>query len=851
MHFFIIIALIFTPFLTIRANSELEKNADLNLRAGLFENAAKNYQILLNNSNDSPKKREWIQNLASCFYYLDNFQAILPLLEPLENIYDTERLYLGTAYTHLGRFEDAVQILTCAPHSNVRHEMNFERGCAYLGWNKFEDANRAFGSIPHQHNLYPLAQIYRVKTALKQNNNAAAQSILDENPDANPERAYLQGLVAANVNQKELAQESFETALSSLNAPWARDTLIQLSQIYLDRASEKSASKDLRAHFYDKAIESFRNADSIARTDDLLLAWGNALIAKGDEESLSAAKKMLLDNSLFNSKESQNQALFSAIQTLESFEEKDSLYRKLTHEKNSGLNGYGTWWLHRGINDLSHSQTVHGEIKEMLVRRALSCFENAVEYLSIEDQAKSKIWIGRAYLMENTPAGFENAKKTFASLIPHVQNQDDLADVYYLYGQALDQGAEANEEELEWLKEGLLKNQSERSHLLLGILHYKKGLWRESEQFFSRLFESSDSGLRAEALFWAAKCAYSIEGANPRTKIYLQKIYTEHPHSAFAPEAYFTFYTYKEYLQGDKEALKHLQQFSTLFPDSPYILNAHYLLGLDHKKERSSSKKIKQRDLNAAIEAFNHVEEEYVRLAKHNLIPKEQTEYAERLYYYAVLERALANLAVADQSEGAKQEIFLQYSQDLLKKMTAELKSQAALSALEEEAQYWLAKVYHKGKEIDKATETLQNMFEQYSKARVTRGYFLSRSWYELGNIHQEQKQYQKALDSFEKADESGKGGILTMHDRLDLWIQKSICYRGMQDYDQAIRILTQVTHENVISALRLKAMYLRSELYALQNRPELERNQLIALSKKGGEWASKARQTLEEKYGY
>jgi hypothetical protein len=44
--------------------------------------------------------------------------------------------------------------------------------------------------------------------------------------------------------------------------------------------------------------------------------------------------------------------------------------------------------------------------------------------------------------------------------------------------------------------------------------------------------------------------------------------------------------------------------------------------------------------------------------------------------------------------------------------------------------------------------------------------------------------------------------------------------------------------------------MFLRSEIYVLQGRHELARKQLEATSKKGGEWAIKAKEKLDKDYG-
>jgi hypothetical protein len=62
---------------------------------------------------------------------------------------------------------------------------------------------------------------------------------------------------------------------------------------------------------------------------------------------------------------------------------------------------------------------------------------------------------------------------------------------------------------------------------------------------------------------------------------------------------------------------------------------------------------------------------------------------------------------------------------------------------------------------------------------------------------------------------------------------------------------LSKAINDDAISSLRIKAMFIRAEIYAIQGRNDLARKQLEATSKKGGEWALKAKQKLDMEYGY
>lgn len=86
---------------------------------------------------------------------------------------------------------------------------------------------------------------------------------------------------------------------------------------------------------------------------------------------------------------------------------------------------------------------------------------------------------------------------------------------------------------------------------------------------------------------------------------------------------------------------------------------------------------------------------------------------------------------------------------------------------------------------------------------------------------------------------------FLNPDEKLDLWIQQSQCHKEMKQLETAMLILSQVVNDETISAQRVKAMYLRAEIYELQGKPELAIKQLEATSTKGGEWALKAKQKL------
>ena len=297
----------------------------------------------------------------------------------------------------------------------------------------------------------------------------------------------------------------------------------------------------------------------------------------------------------------------------------------------------------------------------------------------------------------------------------------------------------------------------------------------------------------------------------------------------------------------------------------PFLIEAHYLIGLDYKRDRKTpeGKWLRKKSLTDAIDAFQEVETLFDHLYENHHIPAERLDYYVTVRYRATLERAMANLAIADESQGAKRQIYIEYAQEVFTRLVNEFDSPQHLytkllfatesyPAIYEESSWWLAQTFIKAQNDAAAESVLAGMIEHYRLANVTRGYFLSRALYEQGKIAMRRKDYPLALQHLKQAEDAAKGNrVLSTDQRLDLWIQQSMCYSGLNQFDNAILILSKVINDDAISSLRLKAMYLRAETYKQQGRPELARKQLESMAKKGGIWAKKAQEKLEIEYGY
>ncbi|MEM1283424.1 MAG: tetratricopeptide repeat protein, partial [Chlamydiota bacterium] len=415
------------------------------------------------------------------------------------------------------------------------------------------------------------------------------------------------------------------------------------------------------------------------------------------------------------------------------------------------------------------------------------------------------------------------------------------------------------------LKQGLLINPSDKetiqASLLLGKIHFLKNNFDQAESVLAPLVDMfPDSPLAFETLYWAGRAAERQIKPNHSPGEYYRRCFNDYPSSSFAAEAFFRVYTYQDYLNSEKEAKKHLEELLTRYPDSRFVMDTNFLLALDSKRDRKTSKGkwISKSNVTKAIDQFHQVTTDYQRFQSLNLIDDKDLAHYSSLELRATLEKALCNLTIARQSSGAKKHIYLQYAKevftDLIDKMGPPQPNNFKHDTFEE-AVYGLAQTELEAEQYDEAEQLIHKLIDTYEASKVTRGYYLSRSWHDLSLIaladETSERSYQQSLDYLQNAEECAKGRVLSTDETIDLWLKMSHCYKMLGQYDQAMRYLTKAIDEDAVSNLRLKAMYLRAEIYQLQGRLELSRKQLEATAKKGGEWGQKAKDKLGEIYEY
>jgi len=891
-RYILLFTLFIAPHVLLSDDSQARlTSADELLEAGLYNESISAYQEII----ASPQIPLQILmparfHAAQAYFSLEQFQSALPLLEnnisappplsPELKALQTDSLFLiSLAHKNLQQYASAIETLhkyLILPQSTslaFYEEAQFELGLIHFLRGHYPEASRQFDLLSLQStkpNLRNLSQIYTAKITLfkKQYRDAAViliplnKELVPQDP-LNYEVSYLLGETYFELHDYPKAigyfQKSIPPHLSILkNCSWHADTLYYLGWCFLKINDDA------------KAEETFQKLLILGPDEKAYLALGQTYITRAKslavpDEYYAKAEALLSQQNLFITNEAQAQALLLRAEAASSYSDRDKFYRQLTLDINSNNPFYGKSWYMRALNDFEYAQIEKGSTA---FERAAFGFRKAFELLQNNQPALAGMALkyqSLALAHLNSPRSDLLAFNILDELMNSHPTQwnamDDPDEILYLHGfyavrLTANEKAENSLTAAARFPEGKFGDKALHH---LGAMYFTGDNYTKAETIYLQLTKDYPfSPLAGEAWFWAACCADKLQQDKSIGYERRRLAFENYPTSPYAAEAYFTLYSYQDYLQGDRNAIKHLQHFSDKFPSSPFLLEAYYLIGLDYKRDRKTpeGKWLRKRNLTEAIDAFQETESLFDAI--HPLIPQQKANYYSTVRYRAILERALANLAIAEESQGAKRQIYLEYAEEVFTSLVNSLQSLDGFNSSDpywgiyEESSFALAQTYLKAQNDPAAEATLSHMIDLYRQAKTSRGYYLSRVWYELAKISMKHQEFSSALKLFKDSADAAKGHqVLSTDQRLDLCIQESLCFSGLNQYDNAILVLSKVVNDDAISSLRLKAMYMRAEIYEQQGRPELARKQLESMAKKGGVWAQKAKEKLENEYGY
>lgn len=772
--------------------------------------------------------------LASCYIEMGEPEKALKMLESsfLNPEPTGESLYLTClAYRLLGNHEAILRLLGRIHDdlpSSTWQSLLLLKGTAYYhlkNWSAAETTFQQVQEISTSPENYQQAQLYLARMKLEQQDFHQALLLLQPlkvNPHQilSYEKAYLEGLCHSHLHHYTEAISHFEKALPENHlhlyswSPGALRQLVRAKLYQIKKVVPTPSIEEVNAAF--KEIQSHLGTLlKLDKSEETYLVQSEYELFKteltGDSTAYARALATLHHPTLIQSPPGRRQALLQFAITSSSYAQRENFFAQLDEQEDPYI------LLQKGLN----------HYREGLLRNEPAFFKEALEAF--------KLAILQAFRTQSKWAT-ESLRYLMVTLVqlddPHAIEQAWPFLEQYKRFKPFPEDVEFNK--------------------ALARFYLKQGQYTSVEEILSQLPQES------EVLFWRAEAAQALKD-EPQRKALLQALFSQDPTNVYAPGAFFNLYSYRDYMRGTRSAIKHLQKMPMLYPHHPLAISAYYLIGMDDKKDHltEEGKILRLKDLIAAIDAFQAAETLYDQLSSEGKMTLKEQSYFTQLRYRAMLERALANQAIAEGSEGSKRQIYLNYSEGVFKELIEQLSNptpdiQAYVlrkdlyPKLLEEAEYALGQNLMLKQHWQEADSWFDQMLDHYERAHLSQSYLLSQTWYAKGVLAKRTGGEQKALACFIQAEHTA-GHYLSSSQKLDVWIQQSLCYKALNQYNNAMRLLSKVVNDETISPLRVKAMYLRAELYQLEGRKELALKQLEATSKKGGEWGKKAKEELRK----
>lgn len=825
--------------------------------------------------------------IGQALFYESEYPTALAYLQknfdrPLSCDEDEEKiLFAALCHRHLEHYNDVIASLSNRAFAKYRSESLFELGLAHYLAGHQEEALKSFAllkDMPTNAEIYVITRFYLARLAVAAGKPKEAEQMLDElevadNKKMRQELAFLKGQAAFHAKEYQKSVKYFQEVLpekASLDDPWSFDALYYLGWSHLKLAENEDASKDQQENSLREALAAFGQLSLESPSDLYSLALANAYLIKAealnDPTGNISTEQILSERGEWSSSENEDSASLMSARAKSQYEDREAAYRRLTEISEPDSPLFTKAWYLRGVNHLEEAQKAKSA---RLYADAANAFSNAYR-LSINQNDGSALMClklhAQALWEQGSMSSRIEALLALESALESRPSEESLNELYGSYAvHLISENAPvkflSRIEAI--LKRKIIEDNSEAASLALAAFYLKQGRHEESFSQYMHLAEKrADSPLIARALLQASIALEHCPNKQEAVKELRRRIYTEYPCSEEAPLAYFLSYTYQDYLQGDRKAIKHLDGFKERFPRSRLLMNINYLLGLDLKRDRKTpeGKWVRKKSPTQSVQAFVDVETAFDSLLREQKIPDSELDYYIQLRYRASLEKGLVHYEVAESSSAAKKDIYLQYAIDAFEHLrreleepnhplSAALKKDAPFSSLHEECLYRLMLAYSLAGDDNAAQEAFDDMLALYRQASVASGYYYSKAHQERGAAALRKEDHAEAIKYFLTAEEASKGKYLSTDEKLDLWICQSICYEATGQNEQAMLALSKVINDDSISHLRLKAMLMRAGLYEKMGRPELARRQLEFVAKLNGEWAELAKLKLDSEY--
>ncbi len=780
--------------------------------------------------------------LAECHFSLANYEQTLALIEAdgSEKL-DREMIYLtALCFKQKQEYEKAVdyfeQYTSSAEQEQLIHYDHalFEIGLYSYNGGQTEKAKHYFLALQalKESKGKPrlVGALYLSRILLKEKKSDEVDALLLSVSPFFPERDplkyelyYLRAEAAYQLGEYTKAQDLYEQALpQTFGCEWGLQARYKLGWCYL------------KQELYDKAEHLFEKLLLSNEEEAATLALARLYLQRQDKDASEKIEALFADKTF----ERIHEALLLRAEASPTFSKKESLLVQATAHCYAHLPSYIEAWYARGLNAFQKGLEKPDQGATYFEQATLA-FEEALRLCQPSDLRAARILKleAKANFFRNSPISSLCLLEKL--LTQFIESCEEREETLYLRGLVASRLTDLSYYPLaeESLKQVISQypngNYVDDALHVLGTLYFQHMQFDKAKQIFFQLaFDYPHSAHAADGWFWAAEAVEKQDPTSSNIKEYRQAVYDLYPESPQAAEAYFRQFPYGEYVDGNPLALTHLKALPTKFPNAPLRVAAHYLIGMHE----------------TSFEAAEQVYEEGIRYFHRSTEEGKIPDPSYVHFYYETLHK-LATLYLNNHKKEARALTLLRKVINDFEEPKHPLASLFAYTTLHEQCEFSLAKGYLQLGEELKAQQLFLTMLSNYRESGIQEGLYLSLTWREQGKLALKCADYATAINCLDIAEESGKS-FLSDEQMLTLWLIKSECYRQQKEYDSAMRMLSKAINADAVTPLRIKAMYLRAELYELQGRPELAIRQLEAIAKKGGEWGEHAQKTLRRQYG-
>ncbi|CRX37645.1 tetratricopeptide repeat protein [Estrella lausannensis] len=839
-------------------------------------------QLLEKQSAVPPPVKEYLFKKKLWLYFKqgNDFQvAALTKKEPPDDPFSL--LMLSAALRNLDRYEEADAVLgkLLSKEEGQGDQVLLEKGNLLLKTKRYIEADSYFEEVlksSTSSDAIENASIKRVIAAFLAQDQEKASAALDALQSRKLTDPLYRSLLFYLNAQEHMLRGNTSLALKSLKESvrqkiaddMLKPLLAEYGHYSIALALEKTGKES--EELFSQADQAFLTLIALGSQEEGLIGRGKNLLAKkmsgaGKDEIEGQEQEIILSLLKLPSEKAGGLALLLQAESEGDFKKKNERFLILLagaeKDKKSSLALLHGFHLIRWAITLNQE----GFLEESKLRfresaQALTLFMET--YPESPLFAKAALSFVKAAL--GTKEHLPQARKILASLRDKDQPEQALAKAYEARI-ALENGddnpAALANTALESYEAALKKNPDnpslkEARFILASSLYQMEELKKAKALLLNGNQEKDLTPLLPEELNLLASIAENERSYDERAA-YLAYIAERHKSHPLAKEAAFRRYTLKEYLSGGRLEIKHLEQFTSDWKDSPRIPLAYYLIGLDYKQDRKSpeGKWIRKKSLTKAIEAFTKASSSFHTLRQGKLIPQDQEESLTLLSFNAELETGLCNFLIAKESKAAKKEVYLEYAREIFARLVSELQPETNQLPsvfkgwfLYMDAKLLLAEAEMELGSPERGRGHLSDAMEYLRRAGIKQGYYFTKAHYLTAGLCIQDSQYEEAMNHLLLAEQDTTG--FTTDEKLDGAIKMGICLKSLGRLDEAMNVFSSVVNADAVSSLRVQAMLERAYIYKEQNRLDLYRKQLEALERMGGKWQAKAQQLLEEQYG-